>query len=439
MGQNPDLSWIVDVAKEIVTESGLCESCTWVAPSITKRKIDGESFYFLRYNCSINESFSRMYDENGKVVQECILQDRFSTCEVGFDAFTIFTSTEDISPIWSCDKGFECAFVVENNVEQDLPIHIDNSRCAEGIKRLTLMRDFFSYQWRGDSISGTDSSLEIIKGGDYFVTVTDASGCELKATVYIPNFTAFTVQIKGAKEICPTGSTILTAADFDAYQWSTGSTTKEIEVAPGRYHVSVTDEQACEGTASFIVGAYPPLPINVTADKTTLTEGESLNAMLINSATMPSISEIEWTGIGIIDCTDCEVIQFTPQIRGELQVNIIDDRGCKATASVFINLKELPLEVYAPNAFRPSSFDENALFTIYGGYNVREISELAIFDRWGNQVFHKLSFAPNQPRSGWDGQMNDQELRQDVYIYWAKVLFFNGKEKIFSGDVILLR
>ena len=120
-------------------------------------------------------------------------------------------------------------------------------------------------------------------------------------------------------------------------------------------------------------------------------------------------------------------------------MDVLDERGCMATASLFINLKELPLEVFAPNVFRPNSFDENALFTIYGGNNVQQISELAIFDRWGNQVFSNLSFAPNQPRSGWDGRMNGQDLLQDVYLYWAKVLFLNGKEKIISGDVLLLR
>ena len=73
------------------------------------------------------------------------------------------------------------------------------------------------------------------------------------------------------------------------------------------------------------------------------------------------------------------------------------------------------------------------------GDNIQQVNELAIFDRWGNQVFANLAFAPNQPRSGWDGRLNGEELRQDVYVYWAKVLFFNGKEKIFSGDVILLR
>jgi len=436
--QSPNLAWIEALAEEILEETDLCERCTWVKPSITKVDFNEGFFYFLRYNCSISDSYARMYDESGQVVGECTGSAGATDCGFGFNAFTIYTLSETIIPIWSCDKGFECAFVLDNNIEQEIPITIDDTRCAEGIKTLTVAAEFDSYQWQGESIIGMESSLEISEGGDYFVTVTDALGCEFEAEVNIPDITALNVKIKGAKNICPTTTTILTTTNFETYKWSTGSTTKDIEVGVGTYQVSVTNEQACEGTADFTLTNYETLDIAITADKTDLTEGETLNATLRSGSTS-SISEVEWTGTGTFDCMDCAAIHFTPQITGELRVNILDERGCMATASLFINLKELALEIYAPNVFRPSSINENTLFTIYGGDNVQQISELAIFDRWGNQVFNKLSFAPNQPRSGWDGRMNGQELLQDVYIYWAKVLFLNGEEKTISGDVLLLR
>ena len=438
LGQSANLVWIEDLVEEILEETDLCESCTWVFPSITKVEFNREYFYFLRYNCSTSDSFARMYDESGTVVGECRIAGGDPDCGFGFNAFTIYTFSETIIPIWSCEKGFECAFVLENDIEQDIPITIDDTRCAEGIKTLTVAADFASYQWQGASITGRESSLEINEGGDYSVTVTDELGCEFEAQVSIPDISALSVKIKGAKEICPTTTTILTTTNFSSYEWSTGANDKAIEVAAGTYQVSVINEQDCEGTATFSINNYETPPISITADKTDLTEGESLNATLTNVAS-PSISEIEWIGTGIFDCMDCTDIRFTPQIAGELRVDILDERGCMATASLLINLKELPLEVFAPNVFRPNSFDENALFTIYGGNNVQQISELAIFDRWGNQVFSNLSFAPNQPRSGWDGRMNGQDLLQDVYLYWAKVLFLNGKEKIISGDVLLLR
>ena len=443
VGQAPDLTWLEDLAEEIVEETDLCETCTWVKPTITKIKLNGDFFYFLRYNCAINHSFSRVYDENGNIVGQCEADSGFSNCIAGgLDAFVIYTLSGNIFPIWSCEKGFECTFIIENNIAQDIPITIDDSRCAEGIKLLRVAADFISYQWQGASITGNKSSLEITENGDYFLTVTDLSGCEFETQVSISDISALGVKIKGAKEICPTTTTILTTTNFTSYKWSTGATTKDIEVAAGTYQISVTNEENCEGIATFSVSNYETPPISITADKTNLTEGESLNATLTltnTRATSPSISEIAWTGSGIFDCMDCTDIHFTPQIAGELEVDVLDERGCVTTASLFINLKELPLEVYAPNVFRPNGFGESALFTIYGGNNVQQISELAVFDRWGNQVFSNLAFAPNQPRSGWDGRMNGQDLRQDVYIYWAKVLFLNGKEKIISGDVLLLR
>lgn len=54
-------------------------------------------------------------------------------------------------------------------------------------------------------------------------------------------------------------------------------------------------------------------------------------------------------------------------------------------------------------------------------------------------VFSKNNFLANNEKNGWDGTMNSTQLPPDVYIYVIELELGDGKIKIFSGDVTLIR
>jgi hypothetical protein len=64
---------------------------------------------------------------------------------------------------------------------------------------------------------------------------------------------------------------------------------------------------------------------------------------------------------------------------------------------------------------------------------------LEIFDRWGNQVFVKQHFPPNDPQLGWDGIFKNKLMNPAVFAYQAAVLFSNGEVHHYKGDVTLVR
>ena len=47
-------------------------------------------------------------------------------------------------------------FALENNIDLKVPINIDDSRCAEGIKILKAADDFMTYNWAGNNKSGNE-------------------------------------------------------------------------------------------------------------------------------------------------------------------------------------------------------------------------------------------------------------------------------------------
>lgn len=436
-GQEELLNWMIPLTEELTTETDLCERCTWQSPAITRVVFNEEFFYFLRYSCSIEDNFARMYDGTGEIVGECSTINGNSDCGFGFNAFSIYTLAQTIVPIWSCEKSFDCDFADTNNLAQEVPITIDDSRCAEGVKILKVANEFEEYNW--SETETTTNSIEVTEAGRYEVTVTDRDGCTKTGAISVEEIEALEVAIKGPTQICPNSEATLTATPSQSFQWSNGMTNSAITInQAGMYSVSVTNEADCSGTTSFMVDEFDLPDISIETSSRTIKEGEELDLSLISTDELNTITSQEWEGEGIFGCQDCVETTFRPIASGNIQVIIIDNRGCQSSTQLFIEVEEQPLEVYAPNIFAPEGSGANTTFTLYSGTNVLEIQELVIFDRWGNLIFENKNFQPNQTSVGWDGTTNGQLVNQDVYLYKADVLFTNGNLKTFTGDVLVI-
>jgi gliding motility-associated-like protein len=64
---------------------------------------------------------------------------------------------------------------------------------------------------------------------------------------------------------------------------------------------------------------------------------------------------------------------------------------------------------------------------------------MIIYNRWGQVVFEKRDFAPNDPSVGWDGTFNGQKAPIDVYIYTIQLICDNSTLIPYHGNVALIR
>ena len=60
--------------------------------------------------------------------------------------------------------------------------------------------------------------------------------------------------------------------------------------------------------------------------------------------------------------------------------------------------------------------------------------ELYIYNRWG-----ELIFTTKDLNAGWDGKINDDYAKPDVYVWKASGNFTNGRGFELAGDVTLVR
>lgn len=439
--EDASLGWIKELAKEVQEETDLCESCTWIPPAISEVAFNNRIFYFLRYGCSTTESVARMYDPDGTFLGECKSNDDDFVCNPSdVDAFITYTFANSITILWSCETGYDCDFALAYNINPEVPIFVDDTRCTEGIKSLKVSDKFVTYEWEGNGLVGTKPILEIEEGGIYGVTVTDEKECAFFGAIEVPDITKLAVNIKGPNRVCTKEIVELKTADFQSYLWSTGEMNKEITISEtGDYRVTVTNEQNCEGIAMFTLENYPPLDIEINTDKIKVTEGNSVNISVNNTSTSRPIIAFEWSGNSPIDCSTCPETTYSPKIDNEIQVSVLDENGCFTTAIASVEVESLPVEIYAPNIFKLNSTNRNQRFTLYGGTNVQRIEVLNIFNRWGNLLYEKNDFLPNQTAEGWDGTSDNQQVPSDIYLFQAIVLFTNGERKTVAGDILLLR
>jgi gliding motility-associated-like protein len=86
-----------------------------------------------------------------------------------------------------------------------------------------------------------------------------------------------------------------------------------------------------------------------------------------------------------------------------------------------------------PNAFRPeSSIEENRIFKP-GIIDYVEGYHLMIFNRWGELIFESFD-----QETGWDGYVNGEMAKQDVYVWKVEGKYTNGQSFVQSGDVTLM-
>ncbi len=101
-----------------------------------------------------------------------------------------------------------------------------------------------------------------------------------------------------------------------------------------------------------------------------------------------------------------------------------------------IRIDEFPANcvchIYVPNVFSPNNDGVNDVLRVGSGCSFSEF-EMAIYDRWGNQVY-----VDQDPMAGWNGQVSGKSGAKAVYRYVLRYQFEYEKEMAYQTGTILL-
>ena len=278
----------------------------------------------------------------------------------------------------------------------------------------------------------------------YMVTGSTIYGCSNKDSLNITVIQPFTMSNKPGDTIC-VGSTVrLYASGANSYSWSPSSGlsnfTSAIPVASPRttttYMVVGSDAYGCfKDTGYTTIKVYPIPQVDAGKD---ITMKNGAQPLTITPTISSDVTNTYWlTAPGIL-YSNAPSVTVQPKETTEYTVEVRNPGGCKSTDRITVFVLCDGANIFIPNTFSPNGSGTNDIFYPRGS-GLFKIKLLRIFNRWGEVVFEKVNFSPNDASAGWDGTVKGKKVNSDVYVYTAEVLCENNTSIILNGNIALLR
>jgi gliding motility-associated-like protein len=206
-------------------------------------------------------------------------------------------------------------------------------------------------------------------------------------------------------------------------------------IFPGDYSLQVSDNTGCAQAQNLSVAEGPNPVVELGADLNA-TLGDSL---FLNPSINFAYDSLVWTPAEAVSCDGCLNPAVTATESVTVSLLAFDLQGCEAEDDVRI-LVDRRSSVYSPSVFSPNDDGRNDFFTLFADPGqVANIRRLAIFDRWGNQVFEGTNLTPNAEPQGWDGRYKGEPMDPAVFAFFAEVELADSSVELIEGEVTLLR
>jgi gliding motility-associated-like protein len=193
--------------------------------------------------------------------------------------------------------------------------------------------------------------------------------------------------------------------------------------------------KGCAGPPQvFTIRVTPAPAVSLGADLN-LSTGTlvTLNAAIQNGP----ITNWLWIPSTGLSCSNCPAPVLKVSNNASYTVIVTNQYGCKASDDIIISTFCENAQVFIPNAFTPDGDGLNDILMVRGkGISVKSFR---IFNRWGELVFEKTNFSPNDIKYGWDGKVRGVPASPDVFVYTTEVICDNGTVYTYKGNSTLLK
>ena len=279
---------------------------------------------------------------------------------------------------------------------------------------------------------------------NYVVSTLNASGCTKTDTVLITVKQPFKISVSLNDTICIGESAQLTVSGASNYLW-TPSATLSCNRCPNpvanpllttTYSVVGSDNFSCfTDTAHVVVvvGKYP----QVTLPSSQILSTGTLFP-IVPQITNGPIRYYSWTPSTNLNCEDCNSPVAT--IKKDICYTLVAENiyGCKGADTFCIKVFCENTQTFIPNTFTPDGDGINDILMVRAT-GIKAVKSFRVFNRWGEIVFERSNFAPNQKQFGWNGMFRGVLANPDVFVYTVEVLCENDVPFTYKGNVTLIR
>ncbi len=277
----------------------------------------------------------------------------------------------------------------------------------------------------------------------YVVKGSTTLGCSSVDTVEVKVKYPFVMNASRGDTLCKGGNVRLFASGAYSYNWSP-ATGLNSAISPSpiaspavttTYRVIGNDDRGCfRDTAYVPVRVFPIPTVDAGPDKT-INVGQTADLIPVLSA---DVNNVVWSPTSGIFRTNYPAVTVKPAETTEYTVEVRNAGGCKTRDKVTIFVVCDNANVFIPNTFSPNGDGANDIF-YPRGTGLFSIKALRIFNRWGEIVYEKNNFRPNDISSGWNGTYKGVKLNPDVFVYTLDIICDNSSILSFKGNVALIQ
>jgi hypothetical protein len=305
----------------------------------------------------------------------------------------------------------------------------------------------FTYIWTGPGgFNSTIAQPTATQSGTYNVVVRQTSnGCTSSASAVVSRAdTIRSLQFAARQPSCngPVTGGLQVNGVFGGsapylYALNQGAFTDKVlynDLLPGTYQLRVQDSKGCEYDTVFTVRAPGVFSIDLPPT-VEIQLGDSVQFVPIFSILPKSL---QWDNAATLSCANCANPFAKPLKTTSYTISGFSEDSCSATATVVVLVKN-EKRIYIPNIFYPGSGSGNDILSIFAPNQIKSIRRFQIFNRWGEMVFAKDNFLPNDIKAGWDGNFNGKNAVAGVYVYYVEAEQVDGEVLLVEGDLLLVR
>jgi gliding motility-associated-like protein len=270
-------------------------------------------------------------------------------------------------------------------------------------------------------------------------------GCPGYDTVNVTVYQPIQIDPSPDRTICQRDSINLQATGGAAsYIWSPAQSLNSATVpnpiaspmTTTQYRVVGYDGHNCFTDTGFVMITVNPSPAIELGADLVLSTG-SVRPLTSVTQNGPIVSWL-WSPPANLNCTACPDPSATVKEDITYHVLIRNSFGCTATDSINIRTFCQGSQVFIPNAFSPDGDRVNDILMVRAK-GIESVKSFRIFSRWGELVFEKTNFSPNDPAFGWDGKIKGVTGAAEVYVYTAEVICSNMKTFLIKGNTTILK
>jgi gliding motility-associated-like protein len=277
----------------------------------------------------------------------------------------------------------------------------------------------------------------------YIVQGKTIHGCINVDTVNVQVRQRFVMTARPGDTLCKGGSVRMFASGASTYSWSPGtslnSTTSAAPMASPNttttYRVIGEDDRKCFKDTSFVTIKVYPIPTVEAGQDKTINVGQSIDLI---PAVSPDVTNVIWTPSTGLVSNIYPGIKVQPKTTTDYLIEVRNPGGCKSKDKVTVFVVCNGANVFIPNTFSPNGDRMNDVF-YPRGTGLFQIKTFRVFNRWGEIVYEKSGFLPNDESAGWNGSFNGKKLAPDVYVYTIEILCDNNIPLVFKGNVALIQ